>query len=629
MGNAMWSGLEVARQDVVAPLDNKSDDRNSNGKQESEQRPAQEQQPDGRTAAERLSASIWSDLARTAGRLAEPIVEKLPEAVTDALRPLSENPTLSKIIDRTALLLECPPAEKQQPPKKTQWTVALDLTTDFDGDKDHKFYRLEDLKKFAAKTKGKDVAIVVQAAFADYPHKEGTKWTYTLERYVVRDGTIKRVGKAPSKGYGQDLEDLVSYTTKNAPSDKLALIMDTHGHGNEGFHGDTGRIKLDDFIDRVKNGLKGSGREKIDLVDFDACLMAQNEVMSRVRAVTDHMVASAETEATWGISLVPIWQQLVDKPSIDAKGLARRFIREGRVQDDEMWESDGHTPLDTISYADLQHYSKFRKSLDDFGSKLADLVKEPANIKVIEECIDKSRKYGSRGGGLGFFAGANTDRYRVDLKDFADNIARAVDSGRLPDDDRSLKAAAQDVLNKRSVLVDSNFGQDSYDGVGGLSVFLPGRDLRDVDRSARYLSRPGRVATMTETSAQFRKINKDDDSRKSFLNNVASEVFWIKPHWFFFGTPGVDKETKAVDDALVQFRDAKTDSDREKAFKEIHKAAVALEQTTPFQDQHKQDAKTVRENSANLYKAQLLDDKDTTGWARFRFALRDIHAKAK
>jgi hypothetical protein len=584
---------------------------------------------------EQIASELWSGLSRSASTVRDSLLPAPPKEIS---RTIAE--AFSSIGDSTAALKSilatvCTDAAERRPAaaaaeKKTDWTVALNLTTDFDDDEDGRFYRLDDLREFAAKTKGKSLTIVVQAAFANEPDGQG-KTSFTLERYIVRDGEIKQVSHGASKGYAEDLQDLMAYTTKNAPSDKLALIMDSHGVGNKGLLGDTGKVTLAEFVKRVEDGLKGSGREKLDLIHFDACLMAQNGAMDHVKKVADYMVASPETESTWGISLVPLWDKLAGNPKIDAREFGRELVRQARVQGLERQKQDYRIPIDTISHVDLRKYGEFRKSLDTFGGKLADSLKDGDNKALIEQAIDNSRKYGSGwtgivsgGSWLGMLGGGGNNKalpYRVDLQDFANNIIKAIEDGRFKDDDRVIKKAAEELLRRRGDMVDSNYAHGKYEGTGGISVFLPARNMRNVEREARMMTSAGRLSEMSESNC-FAAINKDDASRAAFVRAAKSEIASTKPFWIL-GVKGVDSELKVLEDAVNGFEKASSENSRRIALARVNRAAHNLELTKPFEEKQHANRVELRQKVSEVYKLQLVDEKDMSGWAKLRNQLKD------
>jgi hypothetical protein len=567
----------------------------------------------GQQAAD-ASAKFVADLWKDVQHLAQTASSKLETQAGDSIKQI----------------LECGKQVLAEAPKEADWTFAIDYTTDFgDGQGVESGWQM--LTDFAAKTKGKNVVVVAQFAIPDTDEwdehgpvvKSDTK--YKLERYIIRNGEMHKAETCESKGYKDDLQGLVAFANKNAPAKRNGLIMDSHGTGNEGLLGDTGKISVPDFVDAIKNGLKDSGKSKMDIIDFDACLMAQNGAVNRIREIADQVVASSETESIYnGQNYIDPISRVLDKPDTDAKALARDIVVQTH-KDMEEWKAEGYHPgVVTLSHLNLREYQGFRKSLEDFGDKLVDAMREPGNKKLIEEAIDDSKKYGGKGSIFGLFFGSKIDgRSRTDLKEFTEHVVRSIDNGTLKDPDRVLKKAAMDLLNKRSDLVDSYHGEGEYKDCGGLSVFLPARSLRNVDHEAKMTTSAGRLCEKTEQS-NFAAINKDEKSRAKFIKEMNEEIFWTKPHFFILGVQGVDKEINAIEHRLNQFAKADDNEKRAHAFRLLHHASVDLASTPVFKEMKEQEQKKLEDGVSKIYKANMIEGA-SDGWDRFRLRLRQAN----
>jgi hypothetical protein len=420
---------------------------------------------------------------------------------------------LCKLFDGDRPLEIC--AKPAAVPAEQKWLVVMNMAVDFGGECTIE-KRTKKLQELAAQTEGKAVTIVVQSTVKD---EEGDK--YHLERFVLKDGKVEKL-KSPgeSKGYGEDVESLVKYATGTYRCKNMGLILDSHGNGNEGLIGDNGNISMPDLKTRVQNGLKGSGHEKLDFLQFDACLMAQSGVLEATQSLADHIVASAEPE---GVT--------ADTAAADNKNLAQ-LLKDPTMTPDQLSEwcvaqARDVQGFDTLAHFDMAKYATFKKSLDDFGEKLVKLWSDPGEQAVLSKIISETFEYGGGGGVLGEIFQAVTgkdrptakpdagsenkpeavpgkptlnelldflrekplfsimpfaelpafkrslERPKRDLKDFIEKVVAAIDEGKLKDDDCSLRDAAQKALNEGATLTKSFFGRGNHKGLGGLSVFLP------------------------------------------------------------------------------------------------------------------------------------------------------------
>lgn len=555
-----------------------------------------------------LSANLWNEIGNTGKRVID---------AAKAAAPVGRE-TISGVLDQIARIAQSEHSKN----KEAKWTVVLDLTTDFDHNKDGSFNRIKDLEQFAERTKGTGLVVVAQAAYRVPPEKPipygvGYKPEYRIERYVVRDGKIATVFKGKSNGYGQDLEDLVRYASHSNKAPKMALIMDTHGLGNEGLSGDTGDIELKAFISRVQAGLKGSEREKFDLLHFDSCLMSQNGVMERIGPICKQVVASAELEPAKGISLIPPLEILATKPETDEKVLGKILVGEGRTRAPEFEAKGFRAPLRTVASIDISKYAEFRKTLDEFGDQLTACAKDPKNKEVITGIVDNTFRYQQ--------GRDDDDVPQADLKDFANRIGSAIADGKLDDKDGALRRASAKVQVGLSAMIDDFYGHKQYAQTGGLSIFLPTWYHRAAEYLAESKSISGQLIHLSATD-KFKQVNKDDKSREQFQKDVDAQILKTLPMFLSGGLPAqiggtMNRELTQVSASRKKFAEAKDDASRELAFEEINKAAKKLHSTLFFQSVYAQNLDGIAQDIDESFRLQLVDD-GKSGWSRFQNAMR-------
>jgi len=103
------------------------------------------------------------------------------------------------------------------------------------------------------------------------------------------------------------LEEFVAGGLRAYPNRKSALVAIDHGNGWSGFVWDDDSVRLTglDHLtvpgarDAIAAGLQRAGHGPLDIIGFDACLMAGVEVGYEFRTVADRMIASAELESAW------------------------------------------------------------------------------------------------------------------------------------------------------------------------------------------------------------------------------------------------------------------------------------------------------------------------------------------
>ncbi|MBB6626833.1 hypothetical protein H5V45_05815 [Nocardioides sp. KIGAM211] len=240
-----------------------------------------------------------------------------------------------------------------------------------------------------------------------------------------------------------------------------ALIISDHGASWPGIGPDEGSdydvLDLAELTDAISSGLEQAGVDKLDLLGFDACLMANYEVASAVAPLADRLVASQELEPGHGWNYGSL-QVLADDPAATADELGSAIIDgfEGQAQE------QGTQDQITLALIDLTKMGAVDDAVSDFAAALAEdsstvapaVGQSEATTLAFGKSPDESQDkhlsdLGLLAGAIGASAPAVTDQ--------ADAVVSALDAAVL----------------------------DNVDGVGtdgatGLSIYLPPvRDLAD------------------------------------------------------------------------------------------------------------------------------------------------------
>ncbi len=365
---------------------------------------------------------------------------------------------------------------------------------------------------------------------------EKVKPAVHLDRYLIANGKIEKLETTPSANASDDLQSFVS-TAHKYPASKYALVLMRHGAGNRGIQGDNGTISLADLVGSIRRGLdepaekkKVSGKEptesnpgpndsdqgdkpvakgtlKLDLLNFDACQMAEHSVPSAMASVAKHMVASSENEGAL-VTKEPEMQDLNEQvralladPKMTGDTFARKIIEIMRSSSNESEEAYGKWhPVPVLAHFRLEHAEQFKTSLNAFGDTLAGALadSEPLNRKAIGRAIDSTPRLGV----TNWFQPTHTDHLN-DLKSFAEIIKAACDNGEIKDPDKKIRDSATQLLDARAKLVPDFFGADSgtdalpkYGAQGGIAVFLPDSALRDPKEEAKLQSGPTQLLSV-------------------------------------------------------------------------------------------------------------------------------------
>jgi DNA uptake protein ComE-like DNA-binding protein len=160
-------------------------------------------------------------------------------------------------------------------------------------------------------------------------------WTGTRRYYIERDNNESAVSSQVKRKLGEDDVGTVSSLTKfvkwsidSYPAEHYYLIVWNHGGGLDGISWDDqsgSHISAEQLMEAVDNASKIAGK-KIDIVNFDACLMAMLEIALQLKDNADIMIASEEVEPGYGLPYTDILVRLAAEPNITPDELAKHVV---------------------------------------------------------------------------------------------------------------------------------------------------------------------------------------------------------------------------------------------------------------------------------------------------------------
>jgi hypothetical protein len=248
------------------------------------------------------------------------------------------------------------------------------------------------------------------------------------------------------------LQRFISESIKAYPAAHYSLIISDHGAswpgvgGDESSDGDS--LTLSELDQAIGQGLADAGVDKLDLLGFDACLMATFEVASTMAAHADRLVASQELEPGHGWDYTAL-ETAYRGGTADELGSA---IIEGFNAQAIASETQNDI---TLSLIDLENFAVVDQAVSDFAAALTERVAEVA--PTVGRTLAQT---------LGF--GTNPDpRYDTHMKDLGILAAEiGVDALDVADEADAVVRAVNDVV------LDKVAGQATR-GATGLSIYFP------------------------------------------------------------------------------------------------------------------------------------------------------------
>ncbi len=200
----------------------------------------------------------------------------------------------------------------EAPPKEKAWLFVTYIA----GDNNLCPYQLSNLDSMEKIGSDENTSIVAFIDAGAYPDVSGTQWANTLDWtgarsfYITKDEENYKINSQMLTDYGDDvdsgsadtLEKFLTETMRNFPSKYVALVLNDHGGAYKGSMQDyaSGTIMRNpDLKKAILNAEKATGR-KIDVIGFDACLMASFESIYELKDTADYLTVSEELTIATG-----------------------------------------------------------------------------------------------------------------------------------------------------------------------------------------------------------------------------------------------------------------------------------------------------------------------------------------
>jgi hypothetical protein len=338
-----------------------------------------------------------------------------------------------------------------------QWTFMVYL----DGDNDLEGAAIDDLNEMEAAGSDASVNIVVQFDRRPGWDSSNGDWTTCKRFYVTKDpdgynSTIVSTELADlgecNMGDPNTLIDFAVWAKTNYPAQRYALVIWDHGGGWKIMQArlPTKGVAWDDTnggdyittpeLRSAMQSIYSSYGAKVDIVGFDACLMAMAEMDYELAPYAQYRVGSEQIEPGDGWDYVASMTWLVGNPTATPQALAGRIVHDYGAF---------YGPDQTLSAVDLSTV-KTPTLASDLHTLATNLMNNMASYRTGVQAARASVKEYS-------------DRDYIDLYHFVQLIYNNIT-------DPTIRANAQAVMNAVSIAVTANHG-DTNDH--GISIYFP------------------------------------------------------------------------------------------------------------------------------------------------------------
>jgi hypothetical protein len=313
--------------------------------------------------------------------------------VTRAVLPSPEGTNATSLPTTAPAATRAPRPTTAPSADRARWTVLVYL----DGDNNLEADAIGDLNEMELVGSNDDVRIVVQLDRIRSASREDDKsngdWTTTKRFLVERDTDPVELGSRELDDLGelnmgdpQTLVDFAVWGMTEYPADRYALVLWDHGSSWAGIafddtDGEDG-ITMPELDAALRTIQAQTGVARLDLIGFDACLMAQIDVLQTVAPYARTMVASAELEPNDGWAWDLWLRALADDPAQDGPALARNIVDSYRV-----FYEGGDDDTVTLSAFDLTEAERLIRDFDRLANSMT------ANIESAYPALAAARSY--------------------------------------------------------------------------------------------------------------------------------------------------------------------------------------------------------------------------------------------
>jgi hypothetical protein len=333
-------------------------------------------------------------------------------------------------------------------------------------------------------------------------------WSGARTLYIIKDGEVGTINSDVIAEHGdrvdmsnpETLKNFVVDTMKDYPAQHTALIFNDHGGGHTGAMADDSDgnfMPIQGMNEALAEAEEETGK-KLDIIGFDACVMAQLEVAYELKDRADILLASQENEKGHGWTYEKVYNDKDFSGEIDETDSG--YISEGNIPGEEIMDLTGHdgmlgghtigealrksqkdkiykinaSPVDfakmiveinsehndvipTFSATNLNKIDGLKESVD----KLAETIIKSKDKETVRKAVENAENYGG---------GWSPYKEMRDLGHICNNIIDTTS-----DDD--VKEAAKEVRKSlKKAVIANQVNPDEHPKSEGLSIYAPTMD---------------------------------------------------------------------------------------------------------------------------------------------------------
>lgn len=215
--------------------------------------------------------------------------------------------------------------------------------------------------------------------------------------YILKESGFEKIEtyEMSSMGNPENLSTFLNYVYDNYKTDEYSLILWDHGNGPVMGYGLDKKFDNDALtLPELESALEASpfGKEnKLEFIGFDACLMASAELASTVDDYAKYLIASQETEPSFGWN----YEFIKDCSSSSTEDLVKTILGAYLSYSEEYFAQNKFFSSDvTLAAINLSYANELETAIDDLFAKASENVSggfiELAGARVNARCFGRA-----------------------------------------------------------------------------------------------------------------------------------------------------------------------------------------------------------------------------------------------
>lgn len=344
-----------------------------------------------------------------------------------------------------------------QPPKK--WTVMVYMAAD----NNLSSFSAPDIREMMKSGSDENFNIIIMWDNDPSQESGAAKHGYY---YVDKSGAVllKDTGEV-NTGKVNTAKNFIEFTVKNFPSAHYMWIYWNHGgavdrskiisKGVAWDDTDNGDHLTETEQKEIMAYFKSKAGQKIDIVGFDACLMATAEIVYQYRDFSDYLVASEETIPGNGWDYTFL-SKIKSTPSITPLTLAKNILTYYK----KCYSKTSDGPGSTLSVIDLSYAQSLTSAIDDFA------VEAMKNSSIKSQFV----KLCSGLPMFGWYESGSTENYYT--RDLYAYMKKIYMSDQIMKTVKDKAKAVMDLISDKKLVVSEWHGSDWSGAAYGISITL-------------------------------------------------------------------------------------------------------------------------------------------------------------